>query len=285
MEVVQPYGNHNGGTVAFGPDGYLYWGLGDGGSAGDPLGHGQNTDTVLGSIVRIDVDGGMPYAIPSDNPFADGGGAPEIYAWGLRNPFSFHIDSASGALWVGDVGQYAWEEIDRVERGGNYGWNIREGTHCYAVTPCDDPSLIDPIIVYPNPGGASVVGGPVYGGDDIPSLVGTVLYSDFYTGELWGIVWDAETGEPESVELTHEAGKYFSGFAQDAAGEVYVLSYYDGMILKVEAGAGLGEVFDFRFVQLRLGADVVDAGGQSANLVDEPQLLRLRAGPHAAAGH
>jgi len=237
MEVDQPYANHNGGQVAFGPDGYLYWGLGDGGWAGDPLGAGQDTNTVLGSILRLDVDGGSPYAIPEDNPFAEGGGAEEIYAWGFRNPFAFHFDMASGDLWVGDVGQYAWEEIDRVELGGNYGWNIKEGSYCYATTPCDDPDLIDPVIEYPNPDDASVVGGPVYHGDSVPSLQGAVLYSDFYTGVLWGIRWDTVTGEPYTVNLAHQVGKYFSGFAQDIGGEVYVLSYYDGQIFRVEGGA------------------------------------------------
>ena len=170
--------------------------------------------------------------------FADGGGAAEIYAWGLRNPFAFHFDMASGDLWVGDVGQYAWEEIDRVELGGNYGWNIKEGTHCYATSPCDSPDLIDPIIEYPNPGGASVVAGPVYSGDAVPSLKGSVLYSDFYTGVLWAIEWDPVTAEPTPVSLTHQVGKYFSGFAQDPMGEVYVLSYYDGIIFRVEEGVG-----------------------------------------------
>ena len=237
MEVDQPFANHNGGQLAFGPDGYLYWGLGDGGWAGDPLGSGQDTNTVLGSIVRIDVDGGSPYAIPADNPFADGGGAPEIYAWGFRNPFAFHFDMASGDLWVGDVGQDAWEEIDRVELGGNYGWNIKEGSYCYATTPCDDPDLIDPVVEYTNPDDASVVAGPVYHGDAIPSLQGAVLYSDFYTGVLWAIRWDTITGELYTINLAHQVGKYFSGFAQDAIGEVYVLSYFDGQIFRVEEGA------------------------------------------------
>ena len=236
MEFRQPFANHNGGQLAFGPDGYLYWGLGDGGSAGDPLGHGQNTNTLLGSILRIDVDGGSPYAIPVDNPFADGGGEPEIYAWGLRNPWVFHFDPATGDLWVGDVGQYAWEEIDRVELGGNYGWNRMEGDHCYATSPCDDPDLIGPVIEYPNPGNASVVIGPVYQGDLVPSLQGTVLYSDFYTGELWGIEWDHLTGAPIETYLTRQVGRFFSGFAQDEAGEVYLLSYTDGAIFRVEEG-------------------------------------------------
>jgi uncharacterized repeat protein (TIGR03806 family) len=239
MELTQPYSNHNGGQLAFGPDGLLYWGLGDGGSAGDPLGNGQNTDTLLGSILRIDVDGGSPYAIPADNPFALGGGEPEIYAWGLRNPWAFHFDPATGSLWVGDVGQYSWEEIDRVERGGNYGWNLLEGDHCYAVTPCDDPDLIGPIIEYPNPGSASVVGGPVYQGELVPSLQGTVLYSDFYTGELWGIEQDPMSGEVSKTLFASQPGTYFSGFGQDDEGEVYLHSYYDGAIYRVEAGTGV----------------------------------------------
>lgn len=239
LALTQPYSNHNGGQLAFGPDGYLYWGLGDGGSAGDPGGRAQNTDTLLGSILRIDVDGGTPYAIPEDNPFADGGGEPEIYAWGLRNPWTFHFDPATGRLWAGDVGQYAWEEIDLIERGGNYGWNLMEGTHCYATTPCASPELIEPIIEYPNPGGASVVGGPVYQGDLVPSLQGTVLYSDFYTGELWGIETDPLTAEVSKTLFASMPGHYFSGFAQDNHGEVYVHNYYDGAIYRVEAGTGV----------------------------------------------
>jgi uncharacterized repeat protein (TIGR03806 family) len=238
LEISQPFNNHNGGQLAFGPDGLLYWGLGDGGSAGDPYGHGQRTDSLLGSIVRIDVDGGFPYVIPPDNPFADGvSGEPEIYAWGFRNPWAFSFDSETGELWVGDVGQYAWEEIDRVMLGGNYGWNIKEGTACYAMTPCDMGGLIDPVAEYPNPGGASVVMGPVYQGSAMPELVGTALYTDFYTGEITGISWDSVTGEPVQESLVTAWGHYLSVLAQGQDGEVYAASYYGNTIFKVVPGA------------------------------------------------
>jgi uncharacterized repeat protein (TIGR03806 family) len=239
MDLAQPFTNHNGGQLAFGPDGYLYWGLGDGGSAGDPYGHGQDTDSVLGSILRLDVDVSSGVGIPADNPFADGsGGAAEIYAWGFRNPFAFHFDSATGDLWVGDVGQYAWEEVDFVERGGNYGWSIKEGFACYSVTPCDMIDLIDPIISYPNPGGASVVQGPVYRGDAIPSLRGTVLYADFYNSQISGIRWDGITGEAEATFLVSSPGHYFSAFGASNDGEVYVLSYFGDTIFKLVPGTG-----------------------------------------------
>lgn len=128
--------------IHFGPDGMLYIGFGDGGSAEDPQGHGQNTDTLLGAMLRIDIDGGTPYAIPADNPFAAGGGAPELYAWGLRNPWRFSFDKETGELWTGDVGQYDWEEVDRIRLGGNYGWAVMEGAHCFMADSCDQTNLI-----------------------------------------------------------------------------------------------------------------------------------------------
>ena len=168
LEVEQPFANHNGGQIAFGPDGYLYIGLGDGGSAGDPLGSGQDTSTLLGAILRIDVSqSGQEhlYAIPPDNPFASGGGRAEIWAYGLRNPWRFSFDRDTGDLWAGDVGQNRWEEIDLIERGGNYGWNLLEGNHCFSARDCDPTGTVPPVWEYSLDGQpCSVIGGYVYRG-------------------------------------------------------------------------------------------------------------------------
>ena len=229
----QPYGNHNGGTITFGPDGYLYWALGDGGSAGDPLGHGQNTDTVLGSIVRIDVDGGIPYAIPPDNPFASGGGAPEIFAWGLRNPYSMHFDPVTGDLWTGDVGQNAWEEMDRIERGGNYGWKIKEGTHCYAVTPCDDPRLSIPSSSTSTRAAEPLSLWTCLRGGTIPSS-GDGPLLDFYTASP-----GASPGPGHGGESTSLASRVATSLAsRRMVTASYVMSYYDGQIFSVTPGSG-----------------------------------------------
>ena len=161
LVVEQPYGNHNGGMLTFGPDGHLYVGMGDGGSGGDPQNRGQNRSDLLGKILRLDVDGRAPYAIPSDNPYASGGGRPEIYALGFRNPWRFSFDRRTGRLWAADVGQNDWEEVDIVERGGNYGWRVMEGTHCYSPRRgCTAEGLERPIAEYSNSGGrCSITGG------------------------------------------------------------------------------------------------------------------------------
>src|SRR3989442_127947 len=172
LTVEQPFENHNGGGVAFGPDGLLYLGLGDGGSAGDPSGNAQNPARLLGKLLRIDVDSGTPYAIPPSNPFASGGGRGEVYAFGLRNPWRFSFDRATGALWLADVGQDTWEEVDIIVSGGNYGWSPREGTHCYppGTSSCAGPYL-DPVVEYSHAEGASITGGYVYRGAALPRLV------------------------------------------------------------------------------------------------------------------
>lgn len=231
LEIAQPFTNHNGGSIGFGPDGYLYLGFGDGGSQGDPSGYGQDTDVLLAKILRIDVDGGDPYAIPADNPFADGGGRPEIFAWGFRNPWRFSFDPA-GNLWVGDVGQNEVEEVDRVERGGNYGWNLKEGTHCYAETPCDDGELLDPVVEYSHRVGQSITGGFVYRGGAMPGLQSAYFYADYVTGTMWALQWDPVTGEPEP-EVVIEAGFYVSTFGEGLDGELYVVDYGRGRIHQV----------------------------------------------------
>ena len=240
ITLDQPFENHNGGHVAFGPDGYLYIGFGDGGSGGDPGNRAQNTTVLFGKILRIDVNNGDPYAIPPDNPFANDGGANrgEIFAWGLRNPWRFHFDRASNApaLWLGDVGQNAYEEINLVVRGGNYGWNVREGAHCYpSGTSCAN-TFIDPVVEYAHAGGGrSVTGGFVYRGDAIPALRGVYLYADFITGEIFRIAHD-NNGAAVHTRLLATAHSIAS-FAQDNAGELYVVDYAGGGIHRIAAAA------------------------------------------------
>ncbi len=227
LEVDQPYANHNGGDIHFGNDGHLYWGLGDGGSAGDPLGSGQDTDTLLGAILRLDVFPGapQPYGIPADNPFADGGGRPEIFAWGFRNPYRWTFDRETGDLWVGDVGQHTWEELNRVRLGGNYGWATTEGDECFASDQCDTAGLQPPHAQYRNTSSASIVAGFPYRGRAMPELQGTVLYSDFYFGSVFAV--DIEGGDPEVVG---EGARGFAGWAEGDDGELYAVSYFDGTI-------------------------------------------------------
>jgi uncharacterized repeat protein (TIGR03806 family) len=248
LSLHQPYSNHNGGNILFGPDGYLYIGFGDGGSGGDPQGNGQNTDVLLGKMLRIDVDGGSPYAVPADNPFVGVDGADEIYAYGLRNPWRWSFDRETGDLWVGDVGQDAWEEVDRVERGGNYGWNAKEGTHCYdARSPCDDPQWIDPLVDYSHNLGSAVCGGYVYRGAANPDLVGKYLYADTYSGRFWDLSDDPITGEPVATVLIDNSGLFVTSFAEDLDGELYVLDYGGGGIYRIDpAGPPVEDTFPTR---------------------------------------
>jgi glucose/arabinose dehydrogenase len=233
MEVPQPFANHNGGMIAFGPDGYLYIGLGDGGSGGDPLGHGQSTDTLLGSLLRIDVtapEGDAPYSIPPDNPFIDGGGNSEIWAYGLRNPWRFSFDRATGRLWLADVGQRDYEEVNLIVRGGNYGWNLMEGFFCYPSggTGCGGQGFVPPVAAYDHSLGCSVSGGYVYRGPRLPALQGYYLYADFCSGRLWGMRYDGPRG-PEGPVLFADTGLRISSFGEDEAGEVYLLDYDGGI--------------------------------------------------------
>ena len=240
LEVPQPYPNHNGGQLAFGPDGMLYVALGDGGSAGDPHGHGQNRQTLLGSILRIDVRNAtreQPYTVPPDNPFvgASDGSRPEIWAYGLRNPWRFSFDRQTGHLWAGDVGQNAREEVDLIEKGGNYGWNIMEGTACFRPrTGCSREGLTLPVVDYPRASGhCSVIGGYVYRGRSVPALFGQYLYADFCSGAVWAL--DAEAaarGDDPHVVTLREEGPPISSFAEDLDGELYLLSF-DGRIYRM----------------------------------------------------
>jgi uncharacterized repeat protein (TIGR03806 family) len=231
LSIDKPFDNHNGGHIEFGPDGYLYVATGDGGSGGDPLNSGQDTSTLLGAILRVDVDGDAPYAIPPDNPFADGeGGLPEIYAYGLRNPWRFSFDRLTGELWAGDVGQNRREEIDRIERGGNYGWRLMEGDQCF-VRGCDPSGLQLPVWTYPHSEGRSVTGGYVYRGSALPELVGAYLYADFVSGRVWALTPDAETGGWSNALLFTSSS--VSSFVENEAGELYLLDLSAGVMRQI----------------------------------------------------
>jgi glucose/arabinose dehydrogenase len=233
LVVPQPFANHNGGMIAFGPGGLLFVALGDGGSAGDPGNRAQNPQELLGKILRIDVDGGgQPYGIPADNPFASGGqGRPEIYALGFRNPWRFSFDRRTGQLYAGDVGQTAFEEIDVVRRGANYGWRIMEGRSCYPPgTSCSRAGLAPPLTVYGHSGGrCSVTGGYVYRGRAVRALAGTYLYGDFCTGEIFGRI-DRRNRVLLDTDLR------IASFGEDEAGEVYVVDIRGGVHRIVRAG-------------------------------------------------
>jgi uncharacterized repeat protein (TIGR03806 family) len=243
LQVGKPFLNHDGGAILWGLDDTLYMTLGDGGSAGDPFDNAQDTYSLMGKVLRIDPDAGVPYGIPPDNPFADGvGGAPEVWAYGLRNPWRMSQDRLAGDIWLGDVGQATVEEVDRVEAGGNYGWDQKEGTTCYEEPePCDGGPYIDPIAEYGRTEGRSVVGGFVYRGSAIPALQGSYLYADFYTGNLWVLGWD-DAGKPvTSIQLA--MGILPSSFAEDLDGELYVLDYQGRMFKIVDAGGSVGGEF------------------------------------------
>lgn len=227
---------HNGGRVVFGPDRMLYVGIGDG-SWGDPLYRAQDPNELLGKILRLDVLGAHPYATPPDNPFV-GRGRPEVWALGFRNPWSFSFDD-HGQLWVGDVGHERWEEIDRVVAGGNYGWPLREGKHCFATTPCPAPDAIDPVHAYPHVDGFSVTGGFVYRGQE-PSLVGRYVFGDFVTGRTWTL--DADAPERDEAQMLVDTGLNIAAFAEDENGEILVLDYSGGRLYRLEKSAATGPI-------------------------------------------
>lgn len=234
LEFDQPFSNHNGGQLVFGPDGFLYIAVGDGGSGGDPNGNGQNRTTLLGSILRIDVDqesGERKYGIPADNPFVGNtsGFKEEIYAYGLRNPWRMSFDSENGALWVGDVGQGAKEEIDVVVKGGNYGWNLMEGNQCFQ-SGCDQTGLKLPIWDYGRSEGFSITGGYVYHGTAIPSLEGKYIYADFGSQKVWSLDF-TNADEPQNTEL-FGAGFNISSFGIDKNQELYLCGF-NGSIYKL----------------------------------------------------
>ena len=235
LHILQPYENHNGGGLAFGPDGYLYIGLGDGGSGGDPLGNAQSRDTLLGKLLRLDVDSFEPYAIPYDNPFAAGGGLPEIWAYGLRNPWRFSFDPLTGDLYIADVGQNAWEEINFLPAsspgGANFGWNYFEGLHAYQGQPPADLALSTPVAEYSHELGASVTGGFVYRGMNLPEWQGVYFYGDYGSGRVWGLLRQPD-GEWQNA-LLFETGHSITAFGVDETGEIYLLDY-NGSLLRFD---------------------------------------------------
>ncbi len=258
LTLNQPESNHNGGNIAFGPDGFLYAGFGDGGSGGDPhtqngpIGNGQALNTMLGKILRIDVgaETSATYTIPSTNPFAanakcdpaaNGQSCPEIYAYGMRNPWRWSFDRQNGELWVGDVGQNAWEEVDLVVKGGNYGWRCREGRHDFNMAGCPTSGLIDPVAEYDHGLGVSITGGYVYRGPQTTALRGRYIFGDFGSGRIWTLLPDSAGGYTRT-DLVN-SGRSISSFAQASDGELYVVDYSGGLYRIVfQPGAGGGSI-------------------------------------------
>jgi uncharacterized repeat protein (TIGR03806 family) len=243
--------NHNGGDIAFGPDGYLYLGTGDGGGGGDPQESAQRLTTLLGKMLRIRINApGVAYSIPSDNPFAGNpvcpsiarasGNCPEIYAWGLRNPWRWSFDRGSGTLWAADVGQGTFEEVDTIQRGGNYGWDCREGAHNFETTGCPSSGLIDPVAEYGRSLGESITGGYVYRGSQASTLVGRYLFADFVSGRIWA--WIPDPANPSSRAPTQllQTSLNISSFGQGNDGELYVTDYVGGTLQRINFQGGGG---------------------------------------------
>ena len=243
LEIDQPYGNHNGGMLAFGPDGYLYIALGDGGSGGDPQNHAQTPSDMLGSLLRIDVHPANPadaYDVPADNPFlGQAGFLPETYAYGLRNPFRFSFDRATGALWLGDVGQVMREEINIIEAGGNYGWRVYEGNLPYddSLNTLPSSAFTFPVLDYGRTEGRAVIGGYVYRGARVPSLQGRYLYGDFSTGNIWALEWDMSGQQVLGNELIGNVGGLDS-FGEDGSGDVHAVSGWGSIFQFTEVTSG-----------------------------------------------
>jgi len=237
MEIPQPFVNHNGGQLAFGPDGFLYIASGDGGSGGDPQGNAQNTSNLLGAILRINVDqtmDGLNYGIPATNPFVSTTEARgEIFAYGLRNPWRMSFDTSTGALWSGDVGQDRLEEINIIALGNNYGWNILEGNRCFTSDDCDNTVFSSPVFEYNhNAGDVSITGGYVYRGNAVPLLNGRYVYGDFESGRIWSLDANFQGGEVDN-QLIANTNLNIASFGTDAANELYICSF-DGIIYGFE---------------------------------------------------
>ena len=238
LEIDQPFSNHNGGMIEFGPDGTLYVGVGDGGSGGDPRGNGQNPGTLLGTVLRIlprSARQGDGYTIPATNPFIRSpDGRPEVWAYGFRNPWRFSLDPRTGSLWVGDVGQGDREEIDLVERGGNYGWNRLEGSLCFAPRQgCDREGVIGPVVEYDQAVGCSVTGGYVYRGESIEWLRGVYIYGDFCSGRIWALKY-VDHQVISNIQIA-DTDVQITSFGEDADGELYVVGFKGGVYRVVDA--------------------------------------------------
>jgi uncharacterized repeat protein (TIGR03806 family) len=236
IKIPQPHGNHNGGSMEFGPDGMLYFGLGDGGLRDDPKGNGQNLETLLASILRIDIDKkdeGKGYAIPPDNPFVGEAGKKfgdnvrgEIWAYGMRNPWRIHFDRETGDLWAADVGQDLWEEIDVIVKGGNYGWKVREGRHGFRTdAKTTGQPFVEPVWEYARHEGRSITGGMVYRGKRLPELQGVYLYGDFVTFNMWGLRYDRETKQAVSNQIIARAWQPITAYGEDESGEVFLAAF------------------------------------------------------------
>jgi glucose/arabinose dehydrogenase len=236
LSILQPYPNHNGGSVVFGPDHYLYLGLGDGGSGGDPENNGQSLNSLLGKILRIDVDQGEPYAVPEDNPFYSGGGLPEIWTYGLRNPWRIAFDRLTGDLYIGDVGQNQWEEINFVSAnssgGENFGWRFFEGSYPYQGQPPENVQLVPPIAEYGHDQGCSVTGGVVYRGQKFLNWQGIYIYGDYCTGNVWGLLREADATWKQML-LFENMGQ-ISSFAEDEIGEIYLIDHNGSVLTLVK---------------------------------------------------
>jgi glucose/arabinose dehydrogenase len=239
LRIDQPFANHNGGMVAFGPDGYLYIGMGDGGSQGDPNNNGQNRNALLGKILRIDVDHGATYASPASNPFASGGGRAEVWAFGLRNPWRFSFDRQTGALFIGDVGGKQREEIDArpaSSKGGeNFGWRITEGDRCHKpASGCSRAGITPPVAVYPTNRGCAITGGYVYRGAKYASLRGGYFFSDYCNGEIYALDAAAALRGPTTFRRLLGSGLSVSSFGEDGSGELYVIDL-GGRVMRIAA--------------------------------------------------